>query len=419
MEETGHVQDAGEDVLQRWDRFPLFKSAQRTLKQGTRLGSRRTSKGSAQGPVRHVGPQKHLKKFRGAPRPPRARKAPFSTRPKATRRTAPRAPRRRAASAARRPSTTAAGRPRACSASRRLLRSLPCHGESVAAARSNGGAPGICMTAFSTSTRVPTRTPAVDEFYQTQAPRPAAPEPPGLRGLDGFGGRLRPPARAALRAAGAHLRGSGALSGPGAASFSVSATGKKEAAAEKAWGTGEGHRATKGGLGRPLPHRDGRRVRFGVEATSRRLQLPNLRCSWRPARGARTAGGGAVTPPRRWRELVASRPRRAPRRRRRAVVSTTASARRRGGCATLATGHRHRRDVAAPAVAAGLARPRRRVPCGAASALGRSSRSRMSAPAAASGPSTATVPRSRGAREPLRVRRGRERGDAVDAPLFL
>ena len=169
-------------------------------------------------------------------------------------------------------------------------------------------------------------------LYTTQAPRPAAPEPPGLRGLDGFGGRLRPPARAALRAAGAHLRGSGALSGPGAASFSVSATREKETAAEKARRARAGHRPKARGLGRPLPHRDGRRARFCVYVTSRRLQLDEVRCFVRPARGACIAGGGAVALVLRWRELVASRHGRAPRRRRGAVVSTTAWARRRGGC---------------------------------------------------------------------------------------
>ena len=87
---------------------------------------------------------------------------------------------------------------------------------------------------------------AIDATHRrtTQAPRATAAGPPGLRRLDGSGRGLRPPARAALRAAGAHLRGSGALSGPGAASFSVSAACQKEAAAEKAWGIGEGHRET-------------------------------------------------------------------------------------------------------------------------------------------------------------------------------
>ena len=143
------------------------------------------------------------------------------------------------------------------------------------------------------------RTPSTI-LYTTQAPRPATAEPPGLRRQHGFGRGLRPPAGAALRAAGAHLRGSGALSSPGAASFSVSATREKEAAAEKAWGIGERHRETEGGLGRPLPHRDGRRVRFCAYVTSRRLQLTTVRGLRRPARGARIAGGGAVALVLRW-----------------------------------------------------------------------------------------------------------------------
>ena len=173
-------------------------------------------------------------------------------------------------------------------------------------------------------------------LYTTQAPRPATAKSPGLRGLHGFGGRLRPPARAALRAAGAHLRGSGALSGPGAAAVATRATCQKEAAATKAWGIGERHRETARGLGRPLPHRDGRRARFGVYATSRRLQLTMVRGLRRPARGERVSCGEAASWRRCWCSLVASRRRRAPWPRRRAVVSTTASARRRGGCATLA-----------------------------------------------------------------------------------
>ena len=95
------------------------------------------------------------------------------------------------------------------------------------------------------STRVPTRTPAVDDFvYYTGAARnsPRAARPTPTRWPSP---RLRPPARAALRAAGAHLRGPGALSGPGAAAFSVSATRQKEAAAKKARGIGAGHRETE------------------------------------------------------------------------------------------------------------------------------------------------------------------------------
>ena len=178
-------------------------------------------------------------------------------------------------------------------------------------------------------------------LYTTQAPRATAAGPPGLRGLDGSSGGLRPPARAALRAAGAHFRGSGALSSPGAASFPVSATREREAAAPEARGTGAGHRAAARGLGRPLFDRDGRRARFPRLRTSRRLQLDEVRGFVRPARGASIAGGGAVALVLRWRELVASRHGRAPRRRRRAVVSTTAWARRRGGCRPWRR-HRHR-----------------------------------------------------------------------------
>ena len=101
-------------------------------------------------------------------------------------------------------------------------------GAPAAPARSNGGAPGICMTAFRLyTTRVASHTPSTI-LYTTQAPRATAPEPPGLRGLHGPRRGLRPPARAALRAAGAHLRGSGALSGPGAAAVATRATCQKK-----------------------------------------------------------------------------------------------------------------------------------------------------------------------------------------------
>ena len=175
------------------------------------------------------------------------------------------------------------------------------------------------------------RTPSTI-LYTTQAPRPATAEPPGLRRLHGPRRGLRPPARAALRAAGAHLRGPGALSGPGAAAESIGPAREKETAAKKARRARAGYREKARGLGRPLPHRDGRRARFGVAATSRRLQLTMVWGLRRPARGLCIAGGGAVALVLRWRELVASRHGRAPRRRRRAVVSTTAWARRRGGC---------------------------------------------------------------------------------------
>ena len=171
-----------------------------------------------------------------------------------------------------------------------------------AGARSNGGARGNSRTRSDCTPRAFRRVrPPSTILYTTQAPRPAAAEPPGLRRLEGFGGRLRPPARAALRAAGAHLRGSGALSGPGAAAVATRAAREKEAATEKTRRARAGHRSKARGLGRPLPHRDGRRARFCVYVTSRRLQLDEVRCFMRPARGARIAGGGVVAPPRRWR----------------------------------------------------------------------------------------------------------------------
>ena len=163
------------------------------------------------------------------------------------------------------------------------------------AARSNGGHQESLGRRADGRPRAFRRVrPPSTMLYPTQAPRATAAGPPGLRRLDGFGRGLRPPARAALRAAGAPVSGSGALPGPGAAAFPIGAAGEKEAAPKKTWGIGAGHRAAARGLGRPLSDRDGRRARFRCLSTSRRLQLPMVRGFMRPARGECMAGGGAV-----------------------------------------------------------------------------------------------------------------------------
>ena len=89
-------------------------------------------------------------------------------------------------------------------------------------------------------------------FYTTQAPRPAAAEPPGLRpdsmALAAAYGRPPKPRRKQP----APSTGIGALSGPGAAAVATRAACEKEAAAKKAWRARAGHRPTEGGLGRSL-----------------------------------------------------------------------------------------------------------------------------------------------------------------------